>query len=107
MAAQGSPAAATRAGTLARVSSSGWTAAMSSHRSGVDTWPPGRARTDQAPKTVLCGAFWLKSMNTRSPRSSFHHAAVMRSGRRRSSSRATATAAARTWYESQRGSSLT
>src|SRR5680860_922622 len=31
----------------------------------------------------------------RSPRSSFHHAAVIRSGLRRSSSRATATAAAR------------
>ena len=43
----------------------------------------------------------------RSPRSSFHHWAVMRSGRRRSSSRAAATAADRTWYESQRGSSRT
>ena len=37
-------------------------------------------------------------MKTRSPRSSFHHAAVIRSGCRRSSSRATATAAARTSY---------
>ena len=30
-----------------------------------------------APKTVLCGAFWLKSTKTRSPRSSFHQAAVI------------------------------
>ena len=52
-----------------------------------------RARTDHAPNTVLCGAFWLKSMKMRSPRSSFHHASVIRSGRRRASSRATATAA--------------
>ena len=72
---------------------------------GVETCAPGRARTDHAPNTVLCGAFWLKSMNTRAPRSSFHHAAVIRSGRRRSSSRAIATAAARTSYDVHRGSS--
>ena len=36
---------------------------------------------------VLCGAFWLKSTKTRSPRSSFHHASVISSGRRRASSR--------------------
>ena len=58
----------------------------SSHENGVDTCAPGRARTDHAPNTVLCGAFWLKSMKTRSPRSSFHHASVIRSGRRRASS---------------------
>ncbi len=78
------------------VSSSGSTVATSSHANGVETWPPTRDRADQALNTVLCGAFWLKSMNTRRPRSSFHHAAVIRSGRRRSSSRATATAPART-----------
>ena len=78
---------------------------MSSQMSGVDTCAPTRARTDHAPNTVLCGAFWLKSRNTRSPRSSFHHAAVMRSEWRRSSSRAAATAARRTSYESHRGSS--
>ena len=65
----------------------------SSHSNGVDTWPPTLGRTDHAPNTVLCGAFWLKSTNTRLPRSSFHHAAVIRSGRRRSSRRASATAA--------------
>ena len=75
------------------VSSSGSTRRARPTRTGVDTWAPTRARTDHAPNTVLCGAFWLKSMKTRSPRSSFHHAAVIRSGRRRSSSRATATAA--------------
>src|SRR5919201_5226541 len=64
--------------------------------SGADTCAPGRARTDHAPKTVLWGAFWLKSTKTRRPRSSFHHAEVISSGRRRSSSRAAATAAART-----------
>ena len=90
------PAVRRRAGTVAMVSSSGWIASSSSHANGVDTWAPGRARTDHAPKIVLWGAFWLKSTNTRRPRSSFHHAAVMRSGRRRSSSRATATAADRT-----------
>ena len=35
---------------------------------------PGPARP-RPPNTVLCGAFWLKSTNTRAPRSSFHHAA--------------------------------
>ena len=32
---------------------------------GVETWAPTRGRANQAPKMVLCGAFWLKSMNTR------------------------------------------
>ena len=48
-----------RSGTLAIVSSSGWIVSISSHAIGVDTCAPGRARTDQAPKMVLCGAFWL------------------------------------------------
>ena len=39
-----------------------------------------RARTDHGANTVLCGAFWLKSMKIRAPRSSFHHAAVMSVG---------------------------
>ena len=57
-------------------------------------WPSAGPGHDHAPNTVLWGAFWLKSMKTRAPRSSFHHAAVTRSPRRRSSSRASATAAA-------------
>ena len=69
-----------RAGSDAIVNWSGWMSSISSQLTGVDTWAPGRARTDQAPNTVLCGAFWLKSTNTRSPRSSFHQAAVIRSG---------------------------
>ena len=80
MSAHGSPSAARRSGTDRTVSSSGWIAGSSSHANGVDTWAPGRARTHQAPNTVLCGAFWLKSMNTRAPRSSFHHLSVIRSG---------------------------
>ena len=74
---------------------SGWIAGSSSQRNGVDTWAPGRARTHHAPNTVLCGAFWLKSMNTRAPRSSFHHLPVIRSGRRSSIALATLTAACR------------
>ena len=69
------------------VSSSGSTTATSSHHKGVDTWPWLRALADQAPNTVLWGAFWLKSTKTRRPRSSFHQFAVTRSGCRRSSSR--------------------
>ena len=42
-------------------------ASSSSQRNGVDTWPCGLARTHHAPKTVLWGAFWLKSTNTRLP----------------------------------------
>ena len=57
--------------------------------------PPARARTDHAPNTVLCGAFWLKSTKMRSPRSSFHHASVISVGRRRASSRATRDRGAR------------
>ena len=55
----------------------------------------------------MWGAFWLKSMKTRAPRSSFHQAPVIRSGRRRSISRATDTAAWRTPIESQPGSTRT
>ncbi|CAM5656737.1 hypothetical protein STENM223S_04154 [Streptomyces tendae] len=40
----------------------------------------------------------------RSPRSSFHHLMVTRSGIRRSISRPTAIAARRTWVKVQRGS---
>ncbi len=86
------------------VSASGSTVSTSSHDSGVETWPPTRGRANQAPKTVLWGAFWLKSTKIRSPRSSFHQLAVIRSGWRRSSSRARATAPARTSMLSQRGS---
>ena len=43
-------------------------------------------------------------MKTRSPRSSFHHAVVTRSGARRSISRAKASAQRRTTGNSQRGS---
>ena len=92
---------------MAIVRSSGWIAGSSSQRNGVDTWAPTRARTHHAPNTVLCGAFWLKSMNTRAPRSSFHHLPVIRSGRRRSIARATVTAAWRTANESQPGSTRT
>ena len=52
-----------------------------------------RARTHHAPNTVLCGAFWLKSMKMRAPRCSFHHSPVSSSGRRRCISRAMLTAA--------------
>src|SRR5262245_19683514 len=48
-----------RLGAVAIVSSSGSTSGNSSQLSGVDTCAPGRGRADQAPKTVLCGAFWL------------------------------------------------
>ncbi len=87
------------------VSSSGSTVSTSSQDRGVETWPPTRGRANQAPKTVLWGAFWLKSTKIRSPRSSFHQLAVIRSGWRRSSSRASATAPDRTSKLSQRGSS--
>ena len=104
---QASPFSATREGTVARVSACGSMSSSSSHANGIETWAPGRGRTVHAPITVLWGAFWLKSTNTRSPRSSFHQAAVVRSGRRRSSSRARATAAARTTNESCSGRSRT
>ncbi|CAM5484650.1 hypothetical protein SCYAM73S_08496 [Streptomyces cyaneofuscatus] len=49
-------------------------------------------------------AVWLKSTKMRSPRSSFHHAVVTRSGIRRSSSRPAAMAARRTSVKVQAGS---
>ena len=105
MSAQGSPRRRTRSGTVRMVRSLGTTVSTSSQVSGVETCPPVRGRANQAPKTVLWGAFWLKSTKTRLPRSSFHQLAVIRSGKRRSNSRASATAAARTCTESQRGAS--
>src|SRR6476620_1201481 len=54
----GSPWSATWSGTVRSVSDSGSTSSSCSHANGVDTWPPGRARTDHAPNTVLWGAFW-------------------------------------------------
>ena len=44
-----------RCGTVSTVRSSGWIAGSSSQAKGVETWAPGRARTHQAPNTVLCG----------------------------------------------------
>ena len=67
MSAQGSPRRRTSSGTVRMVSSSGTTVSTSSHVSGVETWPPVRGRANQAPKTVLWGAFWLKSTKTRLP----------------------------------------
>ena len=94
-------------GTTGTVRSSGWIAGNSSQANGVETWAPGRARTHHAPNTVLCGAFWLKSMNTLAPRSSFHHLSVIRSGRAAARARATATAACRVPNESHPGSTRT
>ena len=81
MADQGSPAL----GAAGR-ERSGWSALRGPRSrprpsaSGVETWPPTRGRANHAPKTVLWGAFWLKSTKIRSPRSSFHQLAVIRSG---------------------------
>ena len=72
----GVPPSASRSGTVRIVSASGSTVATSSHDRGVETWPPTRGRANQAPKTVLCGAFWLKSTKIARPRSSFHQFAV-------------------------------
>jgi hypothetical protein len=55
----GSPGPASRSDMVATVNWSGWISSSSAQASGVDTCAPGRARTDQAPNTVLCGAFWL------------------------------------------------
>src|SRR4051794_36939045 len=59
IAAHGSPCTATRAGTVATVSSSGSTVPSSSHANGVDNCPPTRGRAPHAENTVLWGAFWL------------------------------------------------
>ena len=71
-------------------------AVTSSQSSGVDTVASGRARALYAAAIVRSRAAWLKSMKTRSPRSSFHHAVVTASGMRRSSSRAAEMTACRT-----------
>src|ERR1019366_1756561 len=107
MALQGSPRRATRSGTVRMVSSSGTTESTSSQPRGVETWAPTRGRTNQAPKTVLWGAVWLKSTKNRAPRSSFHHWAVIEAGWRRSSSRANAMAPARTSKLSHSGANRT
>src|SRR6202042_2339606 len=54
----------TNSGTVRMVRSLGTTVSTSSQVSGVETWPPVRGRANHAPKTVLCGAFWLKSTKT-------------------------------------------
>ena len=58
-------------------------------------------RTEYADANVRSRAFWLKSMKTRLPRSSFHHDVVTASGARRSTSRASAIPARRTAMKSQ------
>ena len=63
---------------------------------GVEAVARALARSEYAQAIVRSRAIWLKSMNTRSPRSSFHQAVVIRSGLRRSTSRASAIAARRT-----------
>ena len=77
--------------------------ATSSQRNGALTVASGRARTLYADAIVWSRAIRLKSRNTRCPRSSFHQRAVASSGRRRSISRATATAAWRTSMNAQSG----
>lgn len=59
MPAHGSPAVFSLAVSDAIVNWSGWMSSISAQARGVETCAPGRARTDQAPNTVLCGAFWL------------------------------------------------
>ena len=54
-----SPSAATRAGTVAIVHSSGSTASISSHAIGVDTVAVGVPRTEYAAAIVWSRAFWL------------------------------------------------
>ena len=104
MPSHGSPISAKRAGTVATVNASGLQSGTSSQRSGVDTRASGRERTEYAEATVRSLAFWLKSTKTRSPRSSFHHRLVARSGARRSTSRAMVSAASRTCLYGQFGS---
>ena len=99
--AHGSPRSPSRPARSRSSGRSGWIAGSSSQRTASTPGRLARARTHHAPNTVLCGAFWLKSMNTRAPRSSFHHCPVISSGRRSSIARATATAACRVPKESQ------
>ncbi len=102
--AHGSPRSASRPGTDRTVSERGSTSGTSSQVSGVDTVASGRARALYAPAIVRSRAAWLKSTNTRSPRSSFHQAVVTASGMRRSSSRAAEITACRTPMKSCSGS---
>ena len=83
----------------ATVNSSGRRTRTSSQSSGVDTRASGSGRIEYAEATVRSFAFWLKSTNTLSPRSSFHHRAVASPGARFSTSRARVSAASRTSLE--------
>jgi hypothetical protein len=89
------------------VKSSVSTSGSSAQVTGVDTVASGRARTEYADAIVRSRAFWLKSRNTFSPRSSFHHLVVTSSGSRRSSSRPKASAARRTSVKVHFGSMRT
>src|SRR5206468_525112 len=82
--------AAKRAGIVVIVKSSVSTSGSSSQVTGAETAASFRARTEYAEATVRSRAFWLKSMKTLRPRSSFHHAVVTFFGSRRSTSRANA-----------------
>ncbi len=82
--------------TVATVNRSGWLPRTSSQSSGVDTRASGSGRMEYAEATVRSFAFWLKSTNTLSPRSSFHQRAVASPGARNSTSRARVSAASRT-----------
>src|SRR5262249_48310576 len=57
MPSHGSPTVSSLADSDAIVNWSGWMSSISAQATGVETCAPGRARTDQAPNTVLCGAF--------------------------------------------------
>jgi hypothetical protein len=72
----GSPNSAKRSGTVGTVNCSGLAERTSSHVSGVETRASGSGLMEYADATVRSFAFWLKSTNTLSPRSSFHHRAV-------------------------------
>ena len=95
----GSPISAKRSSTVATVNSSGRRTRTSSQSSGVDTRASGSGRIEYADATVRSFAFWLKSTNTLSPRSSFHQRAVASPGARFSTSRARVSAASRTCRE--------
>jgi hypothetical protein len=100
MPAQGSPSPRNRSGTVVIVNASGRQPSTSAQASGVETRPSGVGRTEYAEATVRSKAFWLKS--TKTPcRSSFHQRAVAISGARRSTSRATVSAARRTCLNGQ------
>ncbi len=94
-------ASANRPGTVATVNVLGPAAGHLVPRAAASTpGRPGVDRTEYAEATVRSLAFWLKSTNT--PwRSSFHHRLVASSGARRSTSRATVSAASRTCWNGQ------